>query len=114
MNRPLECEMQAIEHIFKYNLSRIHIAHLTSVRSLEFAKSLGFTTEVTPHHLMLNNTLSLGSLGKVNPPLRKKSVQEELLKNLNSKSIDVIASDHAPHTLQEKEISEMLPLAFPE
>lgn len=113
MNRPLECEMQAIEHIFKYDLSRTHIAHLTSVRSLEFAKSLGFTTEVTPHHLLLNNALSLGSLGKVNPPLRKKGVQEELLKSLNSKSIDVIASDHAPHTLLEKEIFGDAPSGIP-
>ncbi|MGC8562777.1 MAG: dihydroorotase [Thermoplasmata archaeon] len=102
MSRPIECEMEAIEYVFKYNLSRVHIAHLTSVRTVELSKSLGFTTEVTPHHILLNNSTEIGSFGKVNPPLRKRSVQEELLSKLNSKSIDVIASDHAPHTIHEK------------
>jgi dihydroorotase len=101
-SRPLECEMAAIEEIFKVNLSHIHIAHLTAVRTIQLAKSLGFTTEVTPHHLLLNNSSSLGPLGKVNPPLRKRSVQEDMLGNLDSNAIDVIASDHAPHTLNEK------------
>ena len=113
INRPLECELGAIEHVFKYNLSGTHIAHLTSIRSVELAKSLGFTTEVTPHHLLLNNSLPITSFGKVNPPLRKRSVQEELLKNLNSKSIDVISSDHAPHTIREKEVFKDAPSGLP-
>ncbi|MCL4447024.1 MAG: dihydroorotase [Thermoplasmatales archaeon] len=113
MNRPLECELEAIEYIFKYNLANTHIAHLTSSRSLELAKSLGFTTEVTPHHLLLNNSSPIGSFGKVNPPLRKKSVQEELLNILNSKSLDVIASDHAPHTAAEKEVFKDSPSGMP-
>ncbi len=113
MGRPLECEMEAIELIFKHYLPNTHVAHLTSTRSLGLAKSLGFTTEVTPHHLLLNNSMPLGSFGKVNPPLRKKSVQDELFKNLNSTSMDVIASDHAPHTRQEKEIFLDSPSGLP-
>jgi len=112
-SRPLECEMAAIEEIFRVNLSNIHVAHLTSVRTIQLAKSLGFTTEVTPHHILLNNSSSLGPLGKVNPPLRKRSVQEELLGNLNSNAIDVIASDHAPHTLDEKEKFPEAPSGLP-
>lgn len=111
--RPLECELGAIEEVFRNNLSTVHIAHLTSVRSIELASTLGFTTEVTPHHILLNNSMSLGSLGKVNPPLRKKSVQEELLGNLNSRYLDVISSDHAPHTLQEKERFPDAPSGLP-
>jgi dihydroorotase len=113
MSRPLECELEAIELIFKYKLSGVHVAHLTSVRTLEFAKSLGFTTEITPHHLLLNNTMGVGSFGKVNPPLRKKSVQEEMLRNVNSQALDVIASDHAPHTIQEKEVFKDSPSGLP-
>ncbi|MCL5873970.1 MAG: dihydroorotase [Candidatus Thermoplasmatota archaeon] len=113
MSRPLECEMEAIEATFNYRLERVHMGHLTSLRSLEFAKSLGFTTEVTPHHLLLNSSAQIGSFGKVNPPLRKKSVQQELLNNLNSKSLDVIASDHAPHTTQEKEVFREAPSGLP-
>ena len=113
MSRPIECEMEAIEHVFKYNLSQVHIAHLTSTRTVELSKSLGFTTEVTPHHLLLNNSMDLGARGKVNPPLRKRSVQEELLRSLNSRSIDVIASDHAPHTITEKKDFKDAPSGLP-
>jgi dihydroorotase len=113
MTRPIECEMEAIESIFKYRLEKVHMAHLTSLRSLEFSKSLGFTTEVTPHHLLLNSSAKIGAFGKVNPPLRKKITQEELLKSLKSTSLDVIASDHAPHTLQEKEVFRDAPSGVP-
>lgn len=113
MARPLECEIDAIQHIFRYRLTKIHIAHATSLRSLELAKSLGFTTEVTPHHILLNNSVPIGPFGKVNPPLRKKSVQEELLNNLNSKLIDVISSDHAPHKRKEKESFKEAPSGIP-
>ena len=113
MSRPLECELEAIEGMFKFRLEKVHMAHLTSLRSLEFAKSLGFTTEVTPHHILLNSSANISSLGKVNPPLRKKSIQEELLGNLESRAIDVIASDHAPHTLKDKEVFRDAPSGLP-
>lgn len=111
--RPLECEMEAIENIFGQKLSKVHIAHLTSYRSLNFAKSLGFTTEVTPHHILLNNSMNLGSFGKVNPPLRKKSTQEELIMHLNGKEIDAVSSDHAPHSIPEKSEFEKAPSGIP-
>lgn len=112
-SRPLECEIEALEKLYGYKLSKVHVAHLTSMRSIALAKSLGFGTEVTPHHILLNNSMSLGSYGKVNPPLRKKSVQQELQVNLNSTSIDVISSDHGPHTLLEKEDFKTAPSGIP-
>jgi dihydroorotase len=111
--RPLECELEAIESMFGFKLDKVHIAHLTSLRSLELSRKLGFTTEVTPHHLLLNNSMDLGSFGKVNPPLRKKTIQEELLNNINSEDIDVISSDHAPHSLSDKSDFSTAPSGIP-
>ncbi len=111
--RPIECEYAAIEEMFKSGLKNVHIAHLTSLRSLKLSKNLGFTTEVTPHHFLLNNEMSIGPYGKVNPPLRKKAVQEELLKSLGSKEIDMISSDHAPHAIEEKREFESAPSGVP-
>ncbi len=112
-SRPLECEMEALEQLFSYKLSKVHAAHLTSMRTLELAKKLGFTTELTPHHILLNNSMDIGAHGKVNPPLRKKSVQQEILMNLGSRFIDVISSDHAPHARSEKGDFEGSPSGIP-
>ncbi|MEM0130261.1 MAG: amidohydrolase family protein [Thermoplasmatales archaeon] len=100
--RPIECEIGGIELIANFLERNVHIAHVTATRSLYLARHLGFSTEVTPHHLLLNNGMNLGAFGKVNPPLRKRAVQEELLGSIGSGLIDVISSDHAPHTSEEK------------
>ncbi len=113
VSRPLECEFAAIEKIAYKNFRNILIAHVTSFQAASLAKMLGFNVEVTPHHVLLNRDMNLGSLGKVNPPLRKKRVQEELLNSLKSGKIDIISSDHAPHTLQEKEIFDDAPSGMP-
>jgi len=88
----------------------IHIAHVStsgSVRLIRRAKEEGLpiTAEVTPHHLCLTEEAVAGfdPNTKVNPPLRTKEDQEALIKGLQDGTIDVIASDHAPHTLAEKE-----------
>lgn len=111
--RPVECEYAAIEEVFKNRLENVHIAHITSARALKLSKSLGFTTEVTPHHILLNNEMEIGALGKVNPPLRRRNIQEELLGILNSSDLDVISSDHAPHTLEEKKDFQSAPSGMP-
>jgi dihydroorotase len=88
----------------------VHIAHVSSagsVRLIRLAKEEGIpiTAEVTPHHLCLTDEAVAGfdSNMKVNPPLRTKKDQEALIEGLQNGTIDVIASDHAPHTLAEKE-----------
>lgn len=60
------------------------------------------TVEVTPHHLMLNVSSGPGSLCRVNPPLRGREDNLALWDALNAGVIDMLASDHAPHTLEDK------------
>ncbi|MFQ6050431.1 MAG: dihydroorotase family protein [Candidatus Hydrothermarchaeota archaeon] len=86
--------------------TKLHITHVTSRFGLELIKwAKGFTDvtlDVTPHHLFLDEDdfRSKGNLLKVNPPIRKKEDQEYLFSNLNM--VDMISSDHAPHTWDEK------------
>ena len=86
---------------------RIHICHLSTAREMELVKEakkrgVHVTCEVAPHHLLLSvdSERMLGPLGRMNPPLRTDSDIAALWANL--KSIDMVATDHAPHTLEEK------------
>lgn len=112
-----------IELAKKYG-GHLHIAHASTARSVELineAKNFGVnvTAEVTPHHLTMTDSWFLGhqrdadvftSLGidaydsnlKVNPPLRTKTDIESLLTGVKEGIIDAIATDHAPHALQDK------------
>lgn len=87
----------------------IHIAHVstaTSVDLIRAAKEEGVwvTAEVTPHHLTLTeeDVKQYGTLAKVNPPLRTRADTLALLRGLNDAVIDIIATDHAPHTAADK------------
>lgn len=83
-----------------------HISSGYSVRMVELAKQLGadLYAEVTPHHFTLDETavLTHGTLAKMNPPLRTAWDREEILRGLRDDVIDIIATDHAPHSAQEK------------
>lgn len=88
---------------------RLHLAHLSAAGSLEFlewARNRGIpvTAEVTPHHLLLTESAVAdhGSLAKVNPPLRTEEDRLALLQALRNGLIDIIATDHAPHHIDEK------------
>jgi dihydroorotase (multifunctional complex type) len=85
----------------------VHICHLSTAQEIQMikeAKQRGdpVTCEVTPHHLFLSSEIEqyLGPLGQMNPPLRSTEDIEALWDNLQY--VDAIASDHAPHTLEEK------------
>lgn len=89
--------------------ARIHIAHLSSARSLAIVaaakeKSVPITCEVTPHHLTLTDEeiVDYDTNFKMNPPLRARADQKALLEGLSGGAIDAIASDHAPHNVNEK------------
>lgn len=91
--------------------SRLHIAHVStegSVKLIREAKARGVrvTAEVTPHHFTLTDeaVLSLDTNTKVNPPLRTAKDQAALLEGLKDGTLDVIATDHAPHAQEEKEV----------
>jgi dihydroorotase len=87
----------------------LHIAHVSTAGSVELIrqakqKGIRVTAEVTPHHLTLTEEMAItcGTNAKVNPPLRTKKDMEALIEGFKEKVIDVIATDHAPHTVAEK------------
>lgn len=90
--------------------SRLHICHVSTKGSVEivrWAKNRGIniTAEVTPHHLLLTDELvrNYDSVYKVNPPLRSQDDVEALREALIDGTIDIIATDHAPHASELKE-----------
>ncbi len=90
--------------------ARLHICHLSTAGSVEVirwakARGIGVTAEVTPHHLMLTEELvnDYNPLYKVNPPLRKQSDVLALREALIDGTIDIIATDHAPHAAELKD-----------
>ncbi len=90
--------------------ARLHIAHVSaaeSVRLIRDAKSRGVrvSCEASPHHFTLTEEAARGfkTDAKMNPPLRSEADRQALIEGLRDGSIDVIATDHAPHTVQEKE-----------
>jgi dihydroorotase len=88
----------------------VHIAHVSTAGSVELirrakAEGIRVTAEVTPHHLTLTEekVIDCGTLAKVNPPLRTENDTHALVEGLNDNTIDIIATDHAPHNKADKE-----------
>ena len=83
-----------------------HISSKNSVQMVALAKKLGADVwaEVTPHHFSLDETAVLkhGTLAKMNPPLRTAEDKKALIEALKDGTIDMIATDHAPHSAEEK------------
>ncbi|MHC1592618.1 MAG: dihydroorotase [Methermicoccaceae archaeon] len=112
--RPPAAEAKAVMDVVNLATSlkelKLHLCHLSTsegVGMVRNAKYVGMRTtcEVTPHHLLLSESdfKRLGSRSKVNPPLRSVEHVQALWRGLRSGTIDVLASDHAPHRLSEKE-----------
>jgi dihydroorotase len=94
-----------------YEEARIHVQHLSareSVAVVEAAKAAGvaLSCEATPHHLTLTDDelRSLDARFKMNPPLRAEPDRQALIDAVRSGTIDCIATDHAPHSSDEKEV----------
>jgi dihydroorotase len=94
-----------------YEGGRIHVQHLSaaeSVEAVEAAKRAGvaISCEATPHHLTLTDEAvrSLDARFKMNPPLRSEPDRKALVEGLRSGVIDCVATDHAPHSPDEKEL----------
>ena len=90
--------------------SRLHICHLTTAGGVEIirwakARGIDVTAEVTPHHLLLTDDLagSYDPVYKVNPPLRTQDDVHALREALADGTINIVATDHAPHPLEAKE-----------
>jgi dihydroorotase len=96
----------------RYEEGRIHVQHLSareSVEAVAAAKASGvrITAEASPHHLTLTDAALLESLDtglKMNPPLRAEADRQALIAGLRDGTIDCIATDHAPHAREEKEV----------
>ncbi len=111
--RTCEVEAKAIERALKLQAevgNRLHICHVSSAQGLELIReakqgSAGISCEVTPHHLFLSQeaTEELGNFAKMNPSLKTSSDVKALWKGISNGTVDIIATDHAPHTKEEKE-----------
>jgi dihydroorotase len=89
--------------------SRVHICHVSTARSVEIIrkmkkKGVSITCETCPQYFTLteDEVLRLGSLARVNPPLRTQKDVQGIIAGLRDGTIDVIATDHAPHSVEEK------------
>jgi dihydroorotase len=90
--------------------SRLHVCHLSTAGAVDVvrwakARGINVTAEVTPHHLLLTEELVAGydARYKVNPPLRRREDVEALRQGVKDGTIDIIATDHAPHPVESKD-----------
>ena len=108
--RPPEAEAIAIQKILQwakdYSSLKLHITHISSslsLKLLELAKIPNLTTDTCPRYLFLNQYSELDDYyKKVNPPLRHENDNKRLIECLATGIIDMISSDHSPHTVEEK------------
>ncbi|MHA1418981.1 MAG: dihydroorotase [Candidatus Heimdallarchaeaceae archaeon] len=108
--RPPEAEASAIQQVLSWALEfpklKFHITHISSglsLRILELSKHENVTLDTCPRYLYFNQTSEIEEkLKQVNPPLRTSIDSDLLLKSLATGLIDMVSSDHSPHTLEEK------------
>lgn len=108
--RTAEAEAAAVERacaVGAESNASLHIAHTSTPEGIDEAAAAGVTCEVTPHHLLLSreDLPDLGTLGRMNPPLRSEARREAVFERVIDGTVDVIATDHAPHTRAEKDAS---------
>ena len=106
--RTPEAEAQAVDRAIEAAQeldASVHIAHASTPEAIDRATNAGATVEVTPHHLFLSteDAESLGTFGRMNPPLRDESRREAVAERVRDGTVDVIATDHAPHTREQKD-----------
>ena len=113
---PTEAEAIAVERdllLAGLTRGRLHIAHVSAAASVDAirrakARGLRVTAEATPHHLLLTDALvresQYDTATKVNPPLRAEADRQGLIAGLRDGTIDAIATDHAPHTVDDKKV----------
>lgn len=114
--RPEKAEIESIKDQIKFaietnygKIGKLHIPHISAVGGVNLVNSakkiINISCGATPHHLLLNTNMyktEKGLFYKVNPPLRFPPTQEGLLEKFKNEEIDILETDHAPHTLKEK------------
>ncbi|MBS3097053.1 amidohydrolase family protein [Candidatus Woesearchaeota archaeon] len=100
----------AVDILIKSKIkNKIHFAHVSSQKELDHAKqnkiSRQVSVEVSPHHLFMNekDLQSLGAFAEMKPRLKTEQDQKALWLGIKNGTVDIIASDHAPHLKEEKE-----------
>jgi dihydroorotase len=85
--------------------AQIHIAHASTPAGIDIAAESGMTCEVTPHHMFLSrdDLSDLGTRGVMNPPLRREKLRQRVYRRVADGTVDMVATDHAPHTAREKD-----------
>jgi len=108
-SRPSKAEISEVIRILSLvSRPNLHFCHVSTERSLKYVvrgkSRRKLSCEVTPHHILLDRSTlrESGAIAKTYPPLRSERDRLALLKGLESGSIDIVATDHAPHTLKEK------------
>ena len=101
-NRPARAEVAAIQRLSRLDC-RINLCHISSLEGLQATNGLPFTKEITAHHMFLDRSSGARAFAKVNPPLRTPEDRFALFRAFISGRIDMLGSDHAPHTIEDKE-----------
>lgn len=106
-----KAEVSAIAKVIriaKKTNAKVHVCHLSTKEGLDLIKkakrNIDITCEAAPHHLLLTKSVlaKLGGLAVVEPPLRSKDDVVAIVKGISDGSVEIIATDHAPHSLKEK------------
>ncbi|HUL62087.1 MAG TPA: dihydroorotase [Methanocella sp.] len=105
--RPRESEINAVGEALELQRETrvaMHVTHVSTSKAVELIGKAGATCDVTPHHLFLTmgHWKRLGARAKMNPPIRRDRDREALWAAVASGAVEVLASDHAPHTADEK------------
>lgn len=106
--RSAAAEVAAVERAAEVgadSAASVHVAHTSTPEGIDAAAAAGATCEVCPHHLFLSrdDLDDLGTFGRMNPPLRSEERREAVAERVRDGTVDVVATDHAPHTREEKE-----------
>lgn len=109
---PREAEITLVERDLQIAIKTgacVNIQHISAKEAVELVrqakkKSAGVHAEATPHHFTLTEEAAIkyGTLAKMNPPLREEADRLAIIEGLKDGTIDIIATDHAPHTAEEK------------
>ena len=109
---PAACETTAVARDIELAAltgARLHVAHVSTARAVDLVREakrrgLAVTAETAPHYLMFidEDVVRLGTAAKMNPPLRTAADRDALIAGLADGTIDCLATDHAPHTVDEK------------
>ncbi len=102
--RPVRAEDSAVERLLPPPPPlRLHVAHLTTARSIGRLRAAGVSFEASPHHLLLSERSGSDARFKVNPPLRSEEDRRGLWEAFSRGEVPCLASDHAPHPIDAKE-----------